>query len=797
MDGGRLREIVTRLRRSVRSGGDAGRSDDDLLRRWVADRDPAAFEVLLWRHGPMVLGVCRRVLGRSADVDDVFQATFLALVQAARSVHSRGAIGAWLHTVAYRAALRARTVAASRTPATTPPVPTVIDDPGEEMARQELRAVLDEEVNRLPERYRAAVVLCYLEGRTNEEAARELGRPAGTVASRLARARELLRGRLVRRGLAPSLVGGMAAVAAEASAAPAPLIGSTLQAAIGGGVGSASTVPAMVLAKGVLQAMFMAKLKCVAAVVVTLAVLGTGSTFGLRAVFGGGSATRTLDDGPPTETPRESPPQEKEHSRSHLETLVEGADPLSDHPWAVKKYTFDMVGKPWDKVFTWLTEHTGKPVVTSYKPSGSLTLSTRPRGMYSIFEILDLINEGLAADEMTQKYILLNRERSFVLVPTSEKIDPTLPDRVGVEDLEKRGNREIVSVVMQLKSLAAEDVAPEVKKMLGPIGDVVPSQEANQLIVLDTVGNLKRIRDTIRRLELSEANRDETFKHTCRFVKAAEAARVLKDLLISDSKGSKYELTTDDATNTIFITGSAETVAQARKIVNDIDVGVGTRDTTSTTDLQLLKAFKVPAGKAEGIAKYLQKMYSDSPQTRIMAAGADTIVVYGSSKDLADVAANLKPVYGGDGKPEDSVDPFRRPDRAVDRLEEARDLVEQAKAEVKVKQAYLAQAKAKHRSTQINFNRLDALAKRGTIGSDELDAARTAMDAADAEVRIKEAELGKAELILAQAQRRHDSLQKDKPSPEARLEERVKELQRRLDTLQKEIDALRKQIPSK
>jgi RNA polymerase sigma factor (sigma-70 family) len=180
--------------------------EGQLLRRFVAERDESAFAALISRHGPMVLGVCRRVLGARPDAEDAFQATFLVLLRRANALQDADSLGPWLYGVAWRVASRARAGNARRrveeeNAAATRPEQTESDCPA---ARRELHAIIDEEINRLPEKYRRPLVLCYLEGLTREAAAQQLRWKAGVLRGRLDRARLRLRGRLTRRGLAPA-----------------------------------------------------------------------------------------------------------------------------------------------------------------------------------------------------------------------------------------------------------------------------------------------------------------------------------------------------------------------------------------------------------------------------------------------------------------------------------------------------------------------------------------------------------------------------------------------------------------
>jgi RNA polymerase sigma factor (sigma-70 family) len=209
------------------AGGDG---DGALLARFAERREEAAFAALLQRHGPMVLGLCRRLLGHAQDAEDVFQATFLVLAKKAGSVRKRDSVGSWLHGVARRLALRARaqrSLRGERERAAVAPAPSAAS------AWQDLEAALDEELGRLPEKFRAPLVLCHLEGHTHEEAARLLGVPLGTVRSRVARARERLRDALSRRGVALSAAAFATAVAAGTAAAAVPpsLFTATLTAA--------------------------------------------------------------------------------------------------------------------------------------------------------------------------------------------------------------------------------------------------------------------------------------------------------------------------------------------------------------------------------------------------------------------------------------------------------------------------------------------------------------------------------------------------------------------------------------
>jgi hypothetical protein len=166
---------------------------------------------------------------------------------------------------------------------------------------------------------------------------------------------------------------------------------------------------------------------------------------------------------------------------------------------APKKATaFEFRQVPWARVFEWLSDRTGLPVLSAQKPTGTFTfVSPQPGKTYTVPEVVDILNEAL----LGQHFLLVRRERSFTVVPADERIDPTLVPRVRPEELESRGRTELVSLVVTLKSSAAEDLAPEVKKLLGPFGDVLVLKTANRLVLQDTAGNLRRVYATLLELE--------------------------------------------------------------------------------------------------------------------------------------------------------------------------------------------------------------------------------------------------------------------------------------------------------
>jgi RNA polymerase sigma factor (sigma-70 family) len=284
MPAGATTRVIEHLQRAALLRDGAGLGDGELLGRFLERRDEAALAALIRRHGPMVWGVCRRLLSHH-DAEDAFQATFIVLVRKAASIVPRHMVGNWLYGVAHQTALQAKRTATRRRAREVqvtemPDTATVQPDQW-----PDVRPLLDQELSRLPDRYRAVIVLCDLEDRTRKEVARQLGVPEGTVAGRLARARALLARRLAGRGVTLS-AGALAAVLAQnvASASVAiSLVSSTVQSATLVAVGQTAATGAIsakvaALTDGVLKVMLMNKLKAAIAVVLVLGFLITGAT---------------------------------------------------------------------------------------------------------------------------------------------------------------------------------------------------------------------------------------------------------------------------------------------------------------------------------------------------------------------------------------------------------------------------------------------------------------------------------------------------------------------------------------
>ncbi len=403
MPAGQFARVVQFCRRALAPEEADETADARLLELFVRQRDEAAFAALVRRHGPMVLGVCRRLLGNSHDAEDAFQAVWLVLCRKAASVRPRRMLGNWLYGVAFRTALEARGAGARRR-VKERQYGERRQAEGEGRMDDELLAILDQELSRLPDRYRAALVLCDLESATRAEAARQLGCKEGTVASRLDRARKMLARRLARRGVvlsAAALVTVLSAQAAQAAVPPALLDGVITPPAPGSAGKGGRTAPrkAAVLAERVLRWMLLRRLRKVLALAVLMAL---AALLAVAAVYRAGAAP------PPPPDDRPPPDVAAADGGPDDDANLTGKGLLHEERFAlpVRGVAFSPDGKrlaaalgrageakdggavviydlaTWKEVARLLDDAGGAATAVTYTPDGSrlATASLRPRG---------------------------------------------------------------------------------------------------------------------------------------------------------------------------------------------------------------------------------------------------------------------------------------------------------------------------------------------------------------------------------------------------------------------------------
>jgi RNA polymerase sigma factor (sigma-70 family) len=350
----RLSDVVQHLRKVILLRDGAGLTDGQLLESYLVNREDVAFAALVRRHAPMVWGVCRRILHNHEDAEDAFQAVVHVLVRKAASIVPRDMAANWLYGVAYQTAMKTRAVITKRRvrerQVTAMPEPQVVDDD----QWSDLQPLLDQELSRLPDKYRVAIVLCDLEGKTRKEVARQLRLPEGTVASRLARARTMLAKRLSRRGLAitiGALTGLMVQNAAAASVSPLVLATTIKTATLlaAGKTVAAGAVSAKVaaLTQGVLKAMLLSKLKVLTTVVLTAGIIvaGVGTTGFVYQLHASGNQAGVVTKPAVPQQPKKAfdlkSKKEKDWKEVEAAVLRLGFDQLKDTHG-------DLMGKPSD-----------------------------------------------------------------------------------------------------------------------------------------------------------------------------------------------------------------------------------------------------------------------------------------------------------------------------------------------------------------------------------------------------------------------------------------------------------------
>jgi RNA polymerase sigma factor (sigma-70 family) len=439
--------VLQQLRTAVLPQDLAQRTDGKLLSCFLEQREEAAFATLVKRHGPMVWGVCRRLLGH-VDAEDAFQATFLVLFQKAATIKPREMVGNWLHGVAYQTALHARRTTVRRRAREKQVQPMPDTQAVQEDLWSQLQPLLDQELRRLPDRYRAVLVLCDLEGKTRKEAARHLKRPEGTVAGWLARARTLLARRLTRRGLTLS-AGTLAALLADKAVSadvPPVVLSATIKAAglLAAGQAMATgaiSLKVVALTEGVLKTMLVTKLKMATLFLLTLGLLGLGTTvLTYRTLASVQDGPRDpfvqKDDRPPqkVQTPQTDPFADKQpggNPATKQDKPTEGRSGDSDKVRALLKQRLDLLRKNADRLRQLYKENAvGEEVVRKaelrlYKAELDLCETTRARiavlekivSVYRRIEdrIAELHKQGAASPDVVDDATLNRLEAEIAL----------------------------------------------------------------------------------------------------------------------------------------------------------------------------------------------------------------------------------------------------------------------------------------------------------------------------------------------------------------------------------------------
>lgn len=356
--------------------------------------------------------------------------------------------------------------------------------------------------------------------------------------------------------------------------------------------------------------------------------------------------------------------------------------------WSGKTVKFEMRDKPWSQVLEWLADQTNLQVILikDNKPTGTFTYiapKNEPKE-FTIPQVIDILNQSLEG----QNYLLIRRSGSYTIARSDARIDPAMVPRISVDELKQHGETEVASVVLQLRSLVTEDLVKEVGKMMGPFGDPAAIGPTNQLVLQDTVGNLKRVIKTLQDYESNEKGQVSTFSHTCKYINARDAEKNLKDLLgdprelarqmqpqqfggfggnfggrggnrfgdgqplapaqpiVAVPKIRMHYITVDDRLNMVLVTGPANITAQAKEIMDRIDKQQGDEEARPPGP-PFLKVYNVPAGNAEALVAILKERFLALSNVRITAAGTSSILVWGSPGDQIEIG---KQVLGGGEK---------------------------------------------------------------------------------------------------------------------------------------------------
>jgi type II secretion system protein D len=389
--------------------------------------------------------------------------------------------------------------------------------------------------------------------------------------------------------------------------------------------------------------------------------------------------------------------------------------PKSDPPKTVEKtIKFDMDKKPWRDVFEWLTEKTDLPFISVNIPRGTFTFISPKGKSYTIPEIIDIINQGLLTAEGTNKFVLVRTENRLTLIPADEKFNPDMLKHVGPkEGFAGLGETEIVSVEVKLKSGNAEDLAKDLAPVLGAFGRADFLQRPNLLILTDTVKNLKRIVKLVEESETEGNGELKTWSHLCKYIKATDAEKTLKEQLgdpigendrinrpdrgfgqggfpgggfpgggfpgggfpgggfpgggnpgADTPRGDRpraaaqpakkirmHYVSSDVGSNKVIVTGPPDIIARAEDLMKTLDVKHGDQEPVITGPPRIVK-YAIPSGDAEAIAKALKEAYPPSASLRISASGTNAILVYATPDDQFRIADEIETISKKNSKPE-------------------------------------------------------------------------------------------------------------------------------------------------
>jgi RNA polymerase sigma factor (sigma-70 family) len=524
-----LTQVLQHLRRAARLPDTENLTDGQLLEHFIRHRDEAAVTALVRRHGPMVWGVCRRLLGDHHHAEDAFQATFLVLVRRAAAVRPREAVGNWLYGVAYQTARKARATAAKRRArerqVTAMPEP---EAPQRDLVN-DIQPLLDRELSRLPAKYRVPLVLCDLEGRPRKEVARQLGWPEGTLSGRLARARQALAKRLTQRGVTVS--GTILTAALTAADVPAVVVSATIRAATldaaGSAVAGALPAPAPALMEGVLKDMLVTKLTTLTAVLLAVGLLALGGgLWSLPTAAGQQDGQPARGEAPPPKQGAAAPKTDKEKLQG-VWRLVESEIEGKVEPTGTEKQYFLVDGNR----VCWQSEEGewqgGLYLDPTARPK-TFDLPTGHGTLEGIYELegdtlrLCFVTAGQAARpwEFTTKprrpwaLLVLKRQKEFgtdlkFRRPDGSLTFPTLVERKNQKpqppprNLDNApppaGDRDMPALREQVKDLERRVAALEAKLNTAPGARNKQPARIGQIII---VGN-KKIQDTVIRERLA------------------------------------------------------------------------------------------------------------------------------------------------------------------------------------------------------------------------------------------------------------------------------------------------------